>query len=127
MGKPGKPHDEQAFYRLGEALEKAGDAEDARAAWQQAVAQGSQASGVARLFAALSLRHLGKVEEADAILDELVRAAVKAKATGGDFFVAGLAERFRNHEEQAGANFRRALDLDTMLWQARLELDRAKP
>ncbi len=124
VGKPDKPHDEESLYWLGEALKAEGKAEDARAAWQQAVEEGKGAEGASRLFAALALGQLAKTEDADKTIAEVAQAATKDKPDAYDCYVAGLAERFRNHEDLAEKNFRRALELDPSSWQARIELER---
>jgi tetratricopeptide (TPR) repeat protein len=123
VGKPNMPHDEQALYWLGEALEAAGNTEAARAAWQEA-AGGERKTGVSRVFQAAALRRLGQEADAEKILNELLEVREKEKASASRLYVAGLVERLRNREEPARESFRRALELDPAFWPARLELDR---
>jgi tetratricopeptide (TPR) repeat protein len=123
VGKPNEPHDEAAFYWLGEALQAAGKAEAARAMWQEAAGDGEKKRGVSRVFQATALRRLGQTEEGEKILNELLEAA-KEKAGAHDHYVAGLVERFRDREESARESFRRALEMDPTFWPARLELER---
>jgi len=123
VGKPNMPHDEQALYWLGEALEAAGNAEAARAAWQEA-AGGERKTGASRVFQAAALRRLGQEADAEKILNELLEVREKEKGSASRLYVAGLVERLRNREEPARESFRRALELDPAFWPARLELDR---
>ena len=58
MGKPDQPHDEEAYYWLGMALEGSGAHADARAAWQEAVQEGKDASGDSARFAKLASARL---------------------------------------------------------------------
>ena len=58
VGKPDQPHDEEAYYRLGMALEGSGAHADARAAWQEAVQEGKDASGDSARFAKLASARL---------------------------------------------------------------------
>ena len=132
VGKPDKPHDEQALYWLGEALEAEGKRNGARQAWGEAVAEGKAAgpfgrdsSGEPQVCAALALDKLGRTSEGQKILNDLASGPSKKNAGKNagayDFYVAGLAERARDHAHQAGSDFRRALELDPSLWEARLE------
>jgi len=123
VGKPNVPHDEQALYWLGEALAAAGNAEAARAAWQEAAA-GERKRGVSRVFQAAAIRRLGQEAEAEKILDELVKLGEKEEASAARLYVVGLVERLRNREEAARESFRRVLELDPAFWLARLELGR---
>src|SRR5271157_5487776 len=58
VGKPNSPHDEEAYYWLGVALEGSGARANARAAWQEAVREGKEASGDAARFARLASARL---------------------------------------------------------------------
>jgi tetratricopeptide (TPR) repeat protein len=132
VGKPEYPQDEEALYWLGRALEAQGQKAAARNAWQQAVdemrAEGSDpeetGDGTAHFYAALALDRLGQADEAARILDRLAEAPGKDRASGYDYFLAGLVENYRQQDGQASADFHRALQLNPELWQARLELQR---
>ena len=71
------------------------------------------------------MNKLGRTSEGQKILNELASGPSKKNAGKNagayDFYVAGLAERARDHAQQAGNDFRRALELDPSLWEARLE------
>jgi tetratricopeptide (TPR) repeat protein len=58
VGKPDKPHDEEAYYWLGMALEGSGARADARVAWQEAVREGKDATGDGARFAKLASARL---------------------------------------------------------------------
>ncbi len=125
VGKPDRPHNEEPLYWLGEALGADGKNEEARAAWQQATEAGNGQQGHSRLFAALALGRLGKTADAEKTLSALTQAASDERADAYTCYVAGLAERARNHAEMAEKAFRRALALEPSLWQARIELKRS--
>ena len=61
VGKPDKPHDEEAYYWLGVALEGSGQREAARGAWQEAIGEGKGASGDAARFAKLASARMSGV------------------------------------------------------------------
>lgn len=130
IGKPDEPSDAEAYYWLGEALKAEGKTEAAQPAWREATKQRHQIQGLPRyspkgvpeLYSALALRQLGQTEEGEKILSELAEAAAKEDATAGDFYVAGLVQRFRGREDAAQINFRRAVEVDPSVWQARLAL-----
>jgi tetratricopeptide (TPR) repeat protein len=124
VGKPDKPSDEAALCWLGEALEGQGKTDPARTAWQQAAGDG-KGKGVWQFYQALALERLGRSSEAVKTFAELAEAPAQGKTSASDYYLAGLAERHRVREEQAQSDFRRALELDPFLWQARIELARA--
>jgi tetratricopeptide (TPR) repeat protein len=131
VGKPSNPHEGEALYWLGKALQAEGKTEEARAAWQEAV-QGRQGgsddserwAGTGEFYYALALDHLGRSEEAGQILDRLAGRAAHAQARPSVYYLAGLVEDYRGRHEQAVVDFRRALELDPSLWEARLEMER---
>jgi tetratricopeptide (TPR) repeat protein len=123
IGKPDRPSDQEALYWLGEALQAQGRRDEARAVWQQAVGDETPAPAAARVFQALAMQRLGRASDAHRTFGELGEAATRETASGVDFYVAGLADRFRNHEQEACGKFRRALEADPFLWQARLALE----
>ncbi len=136
VGKPEHPQDEEALYWLGRALDAQGEKAAARDAWQQAVdemraeeneSEGG-ASGTARFYAALALDRLGHKEEASGMLDGLVSEPPNGRRSAYSYYIAGLVEDYRRQNNQAADFFRRALELDPELWQARVELQRgARP
>ena len=101
-----------------------GNTDAARNAWQQAAA-GGKAQGLSRFYQALAVGRLGRGENSVEVLADLTEAAAGENASANDYYLAGLAERFRLREEQAQNNFRRALELEPSMWQARIELERA--
>jgi tetratricopeptide (TPR) repeat protein len=123
VGKPDKPHDEEPLYWLGEALAAQGKNDAARDAWSEAAAQGRNASSTAALFAGLALRRLGQSDEAAKLLGPLARPGGEGRAGAEDFYLAGLLALFENHRDEASSHFRKALELDPSLWQARIELE----
>jgi tetratricopeptide (TPR) repeat protein len=121
VGKPDKPHEEEALYWLGEAFEAQHKADDARDAWQKAAATQESVNGVAAVLRAAALRRLGHEEESLKALTKLA-GPDKQDATAYDFYVAGLAEELLGREDEAQNAFGQALALDPSLWQARVEL-----
>ncbi len=125
VGKPDRPHDEEAWYWLGTALAAEGKKTEAREAWNNAAKEGSKADGISAVYAGGALMKLDRAEEAAKILDPVRGVANKPDANARSLYIAGLAERLLDHEPAAQKNFRRALDLDPSMWQARFELDRS--
>jgi tetratricopeptide (TPR) repeat protein len=133
VGKPDKPQDEEALYWLGKTLEAEGKKDAARAAWQEAVGEGSagndypERGGNAQFYFALALDQLGRSDEAAHILDRLALSVANERGSAFDYYLAGLVEGFREHNGQAFADFRRAVQLDPSLWQPRIEMEREGP
>ncbi|PYV12502.1 MAG: hypothetical protein DMG23_00900 [Acidobacteria bacterium] len=127
IGRPDKPRDAEALYWLGRALQEEGKTEEARAAWQKAAEDGKGLEGTSRLYGALALIRLGRAREAEKILSELLEEASGRNPSASALYVAGLADRAQCHEDAAREEFRRALELAPSLWQARIELERARP
>ncbi|TAM81014.1 MAG: DUF5107 domain-containing protein [Acidobacteria bacterium] len=132
VGKPEHPQDEEALYWLGRALDSQGQKRQARSAWQQAVSQmragedeaEERGGGPSGFYAALALDRLGRSEEASRILDGMASELTTGRKSAFDYYLAGLVKNYRKQDGQATADFRRALELDPGLWQARLELQR---
>ena len=125
VGKPDQPHDEEAWYWLGVALAAEGQAGVAQEAWETAVKEGKAAGGVSGLFAAVAMMKLGQSSEGERLLAAASEMANRPEARAPSLYVAGLAEHLLNHEPQAQNDFRRAVDLDPLLWQARFELEQS--
>jgi tetratricopeptide (TPR) repeat protein len=113
------------WYWLGIALAAAGKASDAREAWDAAVEEGRAASGPPSVYAAAALQELGKEAEGEKLLADTADTANEQEASAHAFYTAGLAEGFLHHEQAAQKHFRRALELDLLLWEARFELNRS--
>ncbi len=124
-GKPDKPHDEEVWFWLGEALKAEGKAERARDAWTHAVEEGQEGSPVARVYRGLALRRLEQNDTAEKALGPLMRVKLGEKHDAAEFYAAGLLELYDQHKLQAAAKFMAALDADPEFWQARVMLDRA--
>lgn len=125
-GKPDRPHDEEALYWLSEALEAQGKSAGARAARQQAVQSGRAEEGASRVFAAMALRRLGQNEEAEKILNDLVKIPGSGKSSPNVLYAAALAERARHNPAAAVRDLRGALEQDPSFWPARLELAKSE-
>jgi tetratricopeptide (TPR) repeat protein len=125
VGKPDRPHDEEVWYWLGVALAAEGNSREAQDAWNTAAKEGETTGGVPGVFAAAALMKLGQDAEAERLLAAASAIADQPAASAHSLFVAGLAEQLRNHQPEAQKDFRRALKLDPLLWQARYELDRS--
>jgi len=129
VGKPAHPQDQEVFYWLGRALNRQGKKSAARDAWQKAVdemrAVGGGGSGTSSFYSALAMERLGHTQEASRILDRLARGPEAGGKSAYSYYVAGLVKNYRKQGVQASSDFRRALELDPGLWQARLELQRS--
>jgi tetratricopeptide (TPR) repeat protein len=132
VGKPEHPQDQEALYWLGRALDEQGKKSEARDVWQKCVnetrvAEGEVEGGVggpSRFYAALAMERVGHTEEASRILDRLAGEPEDGHKSADAYYLAGLVANYRKQEEQASSDFRRALELDPGLWQARVELQR---
>jgi hypothetical protein len=130
VGKPDKPQDQEALYWPSKTLKTEGQPKAARKAWQPAAEEGESGSGgeqgggsTSEFFAALALNCLGNSGEAARMLDTMASATEAASARGYDYYLAGLVADYRDSETEAAADFRRALNPDPSLWQARFELE----
>jgi tetratricopeptide (TPR) repeat protein len=116
-GEPAQPELSEQLYWLGIALKAQDKTAEATTAWQSAVAQ---ADGKADVFSALAFSKLGQDNLAHQMLERCVEGARRPGAGANDYFVAGMAERYKDDKEHAEEDFRRALRLDPLLWQARV-------
>lgn len=73
VGKPARPQDAHALYRVGCAYEQLGDPDNARIFYEQASTEPHDEGSPLRYYEALALHKLGKEEEARAILDALIQ------------------------------------------------------
>jgi len=121
VGKPDKPHDEEALYWLGEALAVQDKVDEARNAWRNAATTSGSAAGVAAVFRAAALGRLGQTEESSKALATFANPG-QENTSAYDFYVAGLAEQILGHEDEAQKAFAHALELDRSFWPARVEL-----
>lgn len=124
VGKPNEPHDEAAYYWLGEALHAMGDDAGARGAWEEAARGGKHISAPEQAFQAAALAKLGRLEEGQKIIAGLMEGLSGEQPGAAAFYAAGLVELLGGRREQAAHYFRRALDIDPAFWPARLELGR---
>jgi tetratricopeptide (TPR) repeat protein len=122
VGKPHRPHDEEAQYWLGEALNAEGKTDAALAAWRSAADSGKSGNGNAALFRAASLQRLGDTQVAEKELSDLANVADAEQAGAQDLCIAGQARRFLGQGSAAEQDFQEALRRDPGNSCARLEL-----
>lgn len=125
VGKPEKSDNAEIWYWLGVALAAENKTSEALQAWETAAEEGRAATGPSAVFAAAALQKLGRQVDAEKVLATTIDAANGREASAHAHFAAGMAERFRDHEPAARAEFRHALELDPLLWEARFELNRS--
>jgi tetratricopeptide (TPR) repeat protein len=116
-GEPSQPELTEQLYWLGVALNAEGKTAEATSAWQSAAAR---ADGKADVFSALALGKLGQDNLAKQMLERCVEGAKRPNALANDYLVAGIAELYKGDKEHAEEDFRHALRLDPLLWQARV-------
>ena len=124
VGKPDRPHDEEAQYWLGEALNAEGDRNGALSAWRSAADSGESGDGNSALFRAAALQRLGNSQQAEKELSRLATMADESQASAQDFCIAGRAQQFLGQGSTAEQDFREALKRDPGNRCARLELTR---
>ncbi|MGO8791352.1 MAG: DUF5107 domain-containing protein [Terriglobia bacterium] len=123
-GKPDKPHDEEIWFWLGEALKAQDKADGAHDAWTQAVEESQESSPLATLYRGLALRRLGQNDTSAGMLEPLRELRLGEKHGAAEFYAAGLLDLYDHHGPEATAKFTAALEADPEFWQARLALDR---
>ena len=123
VGRPDDPKDEAAHYWLGEALSAQGKQNEARDAWQLSLQQGGS-HGISAYYQALNLHRLGEDDQALRAMKTLAEGPAQGRTSARDYYLAGLAGRFLGNEDQARSDLRRAVEMDSSLWQARIELSR---
>lgn len=121
-GEPFHPDLAEQYYWLGAALDAQGKTADAAAAWQRSAAMQDNTANGSAVFAALAYKKLGKSAEAEKILAQCIESASQQDASAINFYAAGLAEQYSGHADLATDNFRRALQLDPLLWRAQVAL-----
>jgi len=125
VGKPDRPHDEEAQYWLGEALNAEGGRNGALNAWRSAADSGESGDGNSALFRAAALQRLGNSQQAEKELSRLAEIADESQASAQDFCIAGRAQQFLGQGSAAEQDFREALKRDPGNRCARLELTRS--
>jgi hypothetical protein len=125
-GKPDKPHDEESWFWLGEALKAQDKGDAARDAWRQTAEEARESSPLALLYRGLALRRLGQTEEAEKTLGALTQVKTGEKHTAAEFYASGLLDMYEHRNPQAAAKFVLAFSADPEFWQARLILDQVE-
>ncbi|MGO8819006.1 MAG: DUF5107 domain-containing protein [Terriglobia bacterium] len=123
-GKPDKPHDEETWFWLGEALSAQGKSDAARDAWAHAIDEGKGTPPVATLYRGLAERRIGQSDASAKSLGALTEVKPGEKHAAAAFYAAGLLDLYDHHTPEAKVKFLAALDADPDFWQARLALDR---
>jgi tetratricopeptide (TPR) repeat protein len=124
VGKPNEPHDEAAYYWLGEALRAAGDPEGAFRAWEEVAKAGRHTPLPSKAYQPAALAKLGRSNEGQRILTDIFAAASGQEPDATALYAAGIAEALVGGTERAAHDFRRALEIDPAFWPARIELER---
>ncbi len=115
-GRPAQLEFPEQFYWLGVALAAQDKTAEATKAWQNAVQNG----GKRDVFSALAYRKLGQASRAQQMLEQCIAGAEKPNPSASDYLVAGLAEHALGNKDRAQQDFRHALMLDPLFWQARV-------
>ena len=124
IGKPSHPSDARGHWCAGVACEALGDMAAARAHWEAAATEEYHQPGAELvIYRALSLRKLGREEEAKAALSDSVTAAReradRARQDARALFTLGLALKASGEEAGAGAALERTLALHPDMKRAR--------
>jgi len=124
IGRPPRPADARAHWCAGVACESLADTAAAIAHWEGAAAESYHHPGKELvIYRALSLRKLGREEEADALLAESLELARKCADLAPDDAAAqyslGLVVKAMGREEEARAALERAIEIDPGMRGAR--------
>jgi len=121
-GAPDTAATSEQRYWLGNALEAENMHEKAKQEWENAAKQRSLKSGSCQVYAALSLRKLGKPDAVKEMLQPCIRSAEQHHASAGALVNAGLAEEYSENAAAAREDFHKALIVDPLYWRARIAL-----
>lgn len=128
IGKPAQTEDAWPLYCAGVACEALGDMAAAKEHWEAAAAEiyrrHTHTGGLdLRIYQALSLRKLGRSQEAEELLAQELKAAQERASSSPEDAAAhlalGLALKASGREEEAGAALQRSLDINP--WQPRVK------
>jgi tetratricopeptide (TPR) repeat protein len=122
-GEPFQPDLTEQWYWVGQALQAQGKTAEADAAWQKAAEQPGNKSDTCAVFSALAYRSLGNDTQAQRILARCIDATAQPDSDASTLYAAGMAEQYGGNAALAGKDFRRALQVDPDLWQARVALN----
>lgn len=122
-GEPFHPDLAEQYYWLGTALAAQGKRTQAVSAWQRSAAYRENGTDTSAVFSALAERKLGKNGQAEQILARCEHAAALPDANANSLYSCGLAEQYTGQPEIAASHFHRALQIDPLLWQARVALN----
>ena len=124
VGEPAKKDHAEALYLIGLCYEKIGDMEAARCFWKKASEEEHPQGSYLLYSRAMALRKIGKSEEAESILDDLLRFTKKNafKNEAEKLFLMGLAYKGKGLKVKAIECFRRAFALDCSHRRSRWEL-----
>ena len=126
-GKPDQPHDEEAWFWLGEALAAQNKPDAARDAWREAAKEGqTDEAPLGSLYQGLALRRLGQNDASAKALDPLLHVKVEGKHAAPVLYAAGLLDLYNHQDPAAAAHLSAALEADPAYWQARLMLAELK-
>lgn len=125
IGRPDKGDDGAVLYWLGVALHRQRDTQGAERAWNS-VLDGGGGGDLSRYYAALALKADGHSEEAVERLRKLADGPLAGRTRATNYYVAGLAELELQHAARAREDFRKALEVNPLLWQAQIEMHRMR-
>lgn len=122
-GEPFQPDLTEQWYLTGMALHAQGKNAEAVAAWQRAAEQSGDRSEISAVFSALARRSLENGAQTEQVLADSIQAATQSDAKATTDYAAGIVEQYSGNAGLAGVDFRRALQVDPHLWQARVALN----
>jgi tetratricopeptide (TPR) repeat protein len=128
IGKPPRRRDARPQWCAGVACEAMGDVAAAKAHWEEAAAEEHHHAGTEEaVYRALSLRKLGREEEAKQLLDESLRVMEQCAEMAPDdanaHLALGMVRKACGQVEEAAESLRRALEMNPWLPRARQLLD----
>jgi hypothetical protein len=118
----------EAWYRIGQAQEAAGDAGAARESWTRAAEEPRPVVDALSYYRAMALRRLARNAEADSAFEELLKTALcnmeqKRGDPAENQYLAGLALKGKGDRSGAALRFAEAVKANHGHRRARWESD----
>ncbi|MFW6139044.1 MAG: tetratricopeptide repeat protein, partial [Spirochaetota bacterium] len=128
VGEPAKKAHAEPLYLMGCAFEMMGDKESARVFWDRAQAEQRHTIDCLSYYKAMALKRLGRIKEAEQILEDLISYAGEKSVSEGEkeahsLYLLGLAHKGKDKKAKAECLFRKAAAMDYTHRRSRWEVE----